>query len=138
MTLPLLETEVDAPRPGDWEFAIVVCLDDDNALYVRHPDRAWEFPGGKLEPGEKPREAARREVREETGLQPDDLTRIARMRDVFRDGALEGDAYACRASGDPEPGDGMTDAAWFTRVPEDLSFPRHLYEDLTRLAADRV
>ncbi len=28
----------------------------------------WEFPGGKLEPDESPREAAERECREETGL----------------------------------------------------------------------
>lgn len=139
MNPPLLETEVDAPRPGDWEFAIVVCLNHrGDALYVHHPDRSWEFPGGKLEPGETRPQAATREVREETGLEPDDLTLIAKMRDVFRDGTMEGEAYTCRTSGDPKPGDGMTDAAWFSSVPTDLSFPRHLYVDLTRLARDTL
>jgi len=34
----------------------------------RHAGR-WEFPGGKLEPGESPREALQREIREELDLE---------------------------------------------------------------------
>jgi 8-oxo-dGTP pyrophosphatase MutT (NUDIX family) len=34
----------------------------------------WEFPKGAIEPGETPREAAIRELAEETGLEPGDYT----------------------------------------------------------------
>jgi len=58
------------PRPA----ARVVLLDeDDRILLVRFhdPDRKttwWATPGGSLEPGESHEAAARRELREETGL----------------------------------------------------------------------
>ncbi|SFU39049.1 NUDIX domain-containing protein [Alicyclobacillus macrosporangiidus] len=46
-------------------------------LWVCHPVRGWEVPGGKLEPGETPEAAARREVWEETGATLRDLSWIA-------------------------------------------------------------
>jgi 8-oxo-dGTP diphosphatase len=46
-------------------------------LLVLNPWRGWVPPGGKVEPGEMPREAARRELFEETGLEAELLARPA-------------------------------------------------------------
>lgn len=44
--------------------------DEDRVLLVRHMDTGqWVAPGGSIEPGERPSDAARREMREETGLE---------------------------------------------------------------------
>jgi mutator protein MutT len=54
--------------------AIAVVEHDDRFLVGRRPDEAplggmWEFPGGKVEPGEGAEAAALRECLEETGLE---------------------------------------------------------------------
>lgn len=58
----VVDIYVVRPRGGDWR---ILCL-------RRAPGRsragAWEMVTGRIEPGEAPGAAARREVREETGL----------------------------------------------------------------------
>lgn len=58
----------DAPVP----LALVALWHDERVLMVFDRFRQqWELPGGGIEPGETPRQAALRELAEETGQSPD-------------------------------------------------------------------
>jgi 8-oxo-dGTP diphosphatase len=57
------------------DIAVAICERNETILLIQRKDtnpmwdEQWEFPGGKIEVGESPEEAIRRELEEETGLQ---------------------------------------------------------------------
>lgn len=66
-----LETAMKSPMPP---FAAEAWAFDEtfrHVLLVKHRWRGWVPPGGTVEPGESPREAAGRELLEETGVTAD-------------------------------------------------------------------
>lgn len=108
--------------------AITFITQDDKILLVKrgmNPGKDyWAMAGGFVDAGEDPREAARREVREETGLN----VRVGRVLDVFfnvKDGSVVTIAYSANVTGgELRPGDDAAAVEWFERkdIPDNLIF----------------
>ncbi len=85
-----------------------VIIEDDLLLMAQRPDGdeagKWEFPGGKVEPGEDPRACLRRELREELGIDTEvgQVLEVVSVPQVDRHLVL---LYFCCAirEGKPEP-----------------------------------
>ncbi|WP_421792385.1 NUDIX hydrolase [Hyphobacterium sp.] len=113
----------------------VVCRRGDQVLLIkrgREPLKGkWSIPGGKVDFGEQVRDAALRELKEETGV----TARITRLIDVV-DSIMEGqhfvliDFEAEWLSGEPVPDDDA-DAAEF--VPVDEAIKRVSWDETRRV-----
>jgi 8-oxo-dGTP pyrophosphatase MutT (NUDIX family) len=68
--------------PIDWGGVKCVLTDGDQVLLVRHTygSRLWDLPGGGRHRGERPIDAARREMREELGVKADDWRALGQLR----------------------------------------------------------
>ncbi len=102
----------------------VVVRKDDAILLIRRGKEPslglWTFPGGAIELGETLHEAARREAREETGLEvrPGEVATV--IDNVVRDGAgrvqyhyVIVDFVAEVSGGELRAGTDVSDARWF-------------------------
>ncbi len=84
--------------------AAAALVDPDNRVLItrRPPGRPmaglWEFPGGKVEPGETPESALRRELREELGIDvcPTCLSPLTFASHAYEDFHLLMPLYLCR------------------------------------------
>lgn len=105
---------------------VAVRIRDDagRLLLVRHVEGRWQLPGGAIDPGESPEDAARRECREEAALEIE-LVRLAGVfggaeyRTRYTNGDEAGfvtTVYdATIVAGEPRPGDDeVQDVGWFS------------------------
>jgi 8-oxo-dGTP diphosphatase len=85
------KTGATEPKSVRYVAAGLILRGDEVLICQRRPDQAmalkWEFPGGKMEPGESPEEALIRELKEELGIIATVGTRVAHVRHAYRNGS---------------------------------------------------
>lgn len=102
-------------------------------LLVRHKQRGWELPGGKIESNEGPVHGALREFREETGHL------LSSPHFVVKLHKPNGTCYVFTGGLGPNVAEvedeAIAEMAWFKRLPRDqkLAFPDDPYQEMGRL-----
>ncbi len=119
-----------APVPH-YDIAVGLIFDEAGRLLIqRRPEDKmlgglWEFPGGKLQPGESLEAACRREVREELGIEVEVEAFFQRVSHAFTHFKITLHAFRCRIrSGTPTAREGQP-LRWVA-APDlnDYAFPR--------------
>ncbi|AWB96375.1 DNA mismatch repair protein MutT [Agromyces badenianii] len=100
--------------------AAAIILDDRIFACRRAPGRAsagcWELPGGKVEPGESPRDALRREIAEELSVTIVTGALIDRSQTTVGDQVIDLATYESRIIGSlPTRSTDHDELGWFTR-----------------------
>lgn len=108
------------------KFAYVIAFSDDRFVMVKHKERAWEMPGGRLQTGEDYEQAAVREFFEETGMTVDIIGQVPEKRSFGR--VFVGLVRGRLLPKAPDPKISAVDA--FSELPEELSFPEVEYRKM--------
>jgi 8-oxo-dGTP diphosphatase len=123
--------------------AAVIERGDEILVSLRHPKGTrpsqWEFPGGKIEPGETEQLALVREIREELGVECEVGELIRRVTHEYSDTVVELAFYrTVITQGDPKPLS-MEEIRWVPRSQlaklDFLAADKPFVEELVRGAA---
>jgi 8-oxo-dGTP diphosphatase len=111
------------------DYVYVIAFRGVEFLMIRHARRAWEMPGGKVNPGEPAEDAAVREFREETGYDVGSLKLLE-----VEDGGLVYTGEVGRKLSMIPNADEIAEVGFFKELPGQLSFPLVEYERMLNAA----
>ena len=99
-------------------------------LFVKHPKRGWEIPGGHLLQDETPEQAIIRELKEETGC---DGKLIAWNKEYYPEGwvghvVVEDNEEKIFWNVDDE---NVSEVRWWTQIPPLIEWTKEEFEDLS-------
>lgn len=117
----------DYQEPG---YVLVLLFLKGKLILTKHEKRGWEVPGGTIEPGEMPIQAAIRETYEETGAELDGIEWIGQYVIVGeREQPMVKSIYAARVIKlHPLPPEFETEDV---RICEEYPIPDQIKDDLT-------
>ena len=117
-------------KPPHYDVAVGLVYDGDKLLILKRSDDQmlgglWEFPGGKLEEGETPQQAVKREIMEETGLPVKVGKKLAVVKHAYSHFSITMHAFRCELQGDVTTPNCDRPWHWITEDQlKDYAFPK--------------
>lgn len=122
---PVGQEVFEGLKPNSGLVTAIIHNDNGEILFINHSEegRLWELPSGHIEDNEKPDDAIKREVKEETGYEVESVDPVLAIIWPFKDTVrvqLVFEAFVSEKLYEP---DGEADEMEWTRsIPEDVTF----------------